>query len=64
MQKTIENSDNRALTDAELNDANGGILPILGRIAIGIGMTIIENQDHNGGRGTITMGELLQRHGY
>jgi hypothetical protein len=64
MPTTIENSDNRPLTDAELADVHGGIWGIVGRIAIGIGMTIIENQNHNGRAGTITMGELLQRHGY
>ena len=54
----------RDLTATELDEVSGGVLGIVVRLAVGIGMTIIQNQDHNGGRGTITMGELLQRHGY
>jgi hypothetical protein len=54
----------RDLTATELDEVSGGVLGIVVRLAVGIGMTIIQNQDHNGGKGTITMGELLQRHGY
>ena len=63
MSTTIEKSDIDTLTDAELGEVNGGIWGIVARIAVGIGMSVIENTRHNGRDGTITVGELLQRHG-
>ena len=60
---TIEKSNISTLTEAQLDEVNGGIWGIVARIAMGVGMTILENQKHNGRDGTITMGELLQRHG-
>jgi hypothetical protein len=43
-----ETNETRELTATELEEVAGGFWHILGRIAIGIGMTIIENQQHNG----------------
>ena len=56
-QDTVEVRD---LTDTELEEVSGGFWTILGRIAVGIGMTIIENQQHNGS-GSGTLGPGLQR---
>jgi len=55
-----ETNEIRELTATELEEASGGFWHILGRIAIGIGMTIIENQQHNGS-GSGELGPGLHR---
>ena len=50
-QDTVEM---RELTATELEEVSGGFWTIVGRLAIGIGMALIENQQHNGsGTGTL-----------
>ena len=44
-QDTVET---RALADSELDGVSGGIWGLVARLAIGVGMAIIEGQQHNG----------------
>jgi lactobin A/cerein 7B family class IIb bacteriocin len=47
----------RSVTATELEEVSGGFWTIVGRLAIGIGMALIENQQHNGsGSGTLNEG--------
>jgi lactobin A/cerein 7B family class IIb bacteriocin len=62
MQTTIENSDIRALTDAELGDVNGGIWGIVARVAFSIGAAGFRYANHNGSS-TISVGELCEQNG-
>jgi lactobin A/cerein 7B family class IIb bacteriocin len=62
MQTTIENSDIRALTDAELADVNGGIWGIVARVGFGLASAGFRYANHNGSS-TISVGELCEQNG-
>jgi hypothetical protein len=51
---TQDSVEIRALADSELDEVSGGFWNIVFRLAQGIGMALLENQQHNG-RGTGTL---------
>lgn len=48
MPNELKTGASRELSTAELDEVSGGFLVILGRLAMGVGMAIIEGQQHNG----------------
>jgi lactobin A/cerein 7B family class IIb bacteriocin len=60
MHNELKTAETHELTTAELEEVSGGFWTILGRLAIGIGMAIIEGQQHNGA-GSGTLGPGLHR---
>ena len=56
-QDTVET---RELADSELDGVSGGIWGLVARLAIGVGMAIIEGQQHNGS-GSGKLGEGLHK---
>jgi len=60
MRNELKTGASRELSTAELDEVSGGILPILGRLLVGVGMAIIEGQQHNG-PGTGKLGPGLHK---
>ena len=48
MRSAPKTAARRELSTSELDEVSGGFLAILGRLAVGVGMAILEGQQHNG----------------
>jgi hypothetical protein len=62
--KTQETLEIRDLTITEVDAVTGGWLKTVGKLAYSAATALLAEANHNGGAGTISMGELLRRHGY